>query len=136
MRQRLFFVGAENSGAIGLKRRITRTSDLLSLLALKDAPSVLAARVHEHTWDSAVDLVHLHPFHLRRVLEGYVNGNFSAKDVELWANALECREDVGFSASYEQLCRAVLHALANPLLTTPLSQSSAQHWLSQLPNER
>jgi hypothetical protein len=115
---------------------MARASDLRSLLELKGSPSVLAARVQAHPWDSDIDLVHLLPSHLRVALEGYVSGNLSAEEIELWANALECREDIGFPAPHEQPYRAILHALANPLLTTPLSQASAQQWLSQLEHER
>jgi hypothetical protein len=63
----------------------------------------------------------------------FKRGSLSAADVEDWANALECRDDVGFSTSQ---AHELLHELANPLLTQPLSGERADFWLSQLQNGR
>lgn len=87
----------------------------------------------DFAWDSESELIRLTSKDFYHVLSLYKQGSLSVAEVENWANALECRDDVGFAS---EQARELLHELANPLLTQPLSSERADFWLSQLQHGR
>ena len=92
---------------------------------VSDAISYLA----EHPWESDAELLILSPDNLRNVLSLFKSGILPASEVEVWANVVKNRRDIGVSSSR---CRKLLHELANPSLTEQLSSERADYWLSQL----
>ncbi len=44
----------------------------------------------------------------------------------------ECREDIGYERDIEEILSEVIFAVANPMLTRPLSHDDAQKWIEQL----
>ena len=111
-----------------MNRVATLTALVRATVPIHEATSRLA----EFPWDSESELVTLDADDFRNILSLYKLGSLSATEVEDWANALECRDDVGISSVKT---RELLHELANPLLTTPLSIERACFWLSELPRE-
>lgn len=109
---------------------MSRVEELVALAEVRGNIGDLVARVRLLPWDSEDELVFLQPSHICNVLQRFMSGALTAEEVHSWANALECREDIGFGPE----CKAVLFELANPLLTQPLSKTSASHWLSLLQN--
>jgi hypothetical protein len=91
--------------------------------------SEAAARLQAFPWDSESDLVVMNAQDFARVLRRYCLGEIASPEIEDWANALECREDLGFASA---TLRELLHELANPLLTESLSNARAKHWLAAL----
>jgi hypothetical protein len=81
-------------------------------------------------WDSEVPLVMLEQQHLASVLRRYRDNELGSGDMEIWANAIEERDDI----SYEQSSVAVrlLHELANPRLTAPLTPKRAAELLDSM----
>jgi hypothetical protein len=67
-----------------------------------------------------------------RVLGRFINEELNENEVEAWANAIEGREDIDYEIGYEELLSDVIHQLANPLLTVPLTTSSAEEILDSL----
>jgi len=112
---------------------MNRTATLEALIKISMPISDAISRLAEFPWDNESDLVLLTPEDCYHVLSLYKRGSLSAAEVEDWANALECRDDVGFSTSQ---AHELLYELANPLLTQPLSGEQADLWLSQLQNGR
>jgi hypothetical protein len=84
-----------------------------------------------HPWDSDDDVVILERHHLRSILSRYASGKLDAKIVEMWANAIEGREDIGFPAG-DGLVRDILNELANSTLTEELSAARAKVLLKRL----
>jgi hypothetical protein len=72
-------------------------------------------------WDSDEKLSTLEPANLESVLNRFLSGELSAADVEDWANAIECRDDIGLG----QAAADAFHGLANPLFFRPLTRQSA-----------
>lgn len=104
--------------------------EILNALVKVTMPiSEAVARLTKLPWDSESELVALTPDDICHILTLFKQGGLSAAEVEDWANALECREDVHISSSVGQL---LLHELANPLLTYPLTNDRANFWLGQL----
>jgi len=112
---------------------MNRTAVLKALVQLKmPIPEAVSCLV-EFPSDYETELVVLTPEHFRHVLSLFKHGALSAVEIQEWANALECRDDVGFSTSP---IRELLHELANPLLTQPLFGERANFLLSHLPDGR
>ena len=112
---------------------MNRIDTLTALVKISIPTSEAILHLAEFPWDSEAELVTISPSDFFHVLSLFRKGSLSAAEVEIWANALEGRDDVGFSTS--QL-RELLHELANPELTEPLSGERADFWLSMLSNGR
>lgn len=108
---------------------MTRAETLQALIELAIPVEVALLRLAEFPWDSETDLVQVTPTHFQHILCLFKQERLSAADVEAWANAVECREDIGVADSSS---RELLHELANPYLTQALSQERADFLLSQL----
>ena len=108
---------------------MNRTAALDALLNITVPISEAIAGVTSFAWDSESELVVLLPEHFCRALLLFNQGALSAAEIEEWANALECRDDVRISTT---IAHELLHELANPLLTRSLSKERASFWLSQL----
>ena len=103
-----------------------RTAHLNQLLAMPTAANDLS----KFAWDSDAPLVQLQATHIVNALSKFVAGEASVGDIEDWANAIECRDDIAYSP--QSSVGVALHELANPLLTEPLSQQSAQRLIASL----
>jgi len=82
-------------------------------------------------WDSDGPLAELKSSHIRSALHRYLQAELSAAQVEEWANAIECREDIAYEPS--SLVGETIFELANPELTPPLNQERARELLQLLP---
>lgn len=102
---------------------------LESLLELKRPIKDICAALSTYPWDSDTELVLLTPGRTSEILSRYVAGDISAGDVEDWANAIEVRDDIGIKPG---ATRDILHELANPILTEPLTPSRAKVLLGML----
>ena len=78
-------------------------------------------------WDYEVPLVMLEERHLASVLRRYRNNELSSSDVEMWANAIEGRDDIKYDP--DSTTGQLLHELANPVLTEPLTPARAAELL-------
>lgn len=76
-------------------------------------------------WDSDTIEAELTRADIRKLLNRYINNEITESDVESWANAIECREDIGFETGQEELIKTIIFELANPLLTKNLTLETA-----------
>jgi len=79
------------------------------------------------SWDAEDELVQLERQHVVAVLKRYIAGEISDKEVETWANLIECRDDIGYEGVAD-----VLHTLANPAITHELTQAVATQLIEEL----
>ena len=104
----------------------TSRTELVERLLHFDAPlAPTLAALREFGWDCTEPLAILDALSVRSVLQRYLSGSLTAPDVEAWADAIECRDDVDYSSF-----RDIIYELANPLLTRPLTLATAQELLS------
>lgn len=108
---------------------MSRTDALKALVAVEMPISEAISRMSKFEWDSEEHLAVLAPEHLERALSLFTVGALSASDVEAWANALECRDDLALSAP---VVSEVLFELANPAITYPFSSERVVQLLSVL----
>jgi hypothetical protein len=75
-----------------------------------------------YPWDCDSPLFVITPSHVTSILDRYLVGELTPAQVEHWGNLVEMRDDLDAG---EGIIREVIHELANPLLTEPLSKESA-----------
>lgn len=107
---------------------MNRKTALENLLNFKLPIEQAISDLSQFEWDSEVELVSLEAAQIQKVLQLFIQDTISALEVENWANAIECREDIKIELS---LVNEALHELANPQLTQSLSVERASFWLSQ-----
>lgn len=112
-----------------------RSQLLQSLLKLDRPLDQILPPLNQFGWDSDEELATLHPQHLISILNRYLSGELSPVEVENWANAIECREDLAWEKEFSASVSALIQELANPLLTRPLSEDTAREWLQRLTTE-
>jgi len=109
---------------------VSRKAALENLLALHPPLHESIAALRGFEWDSDVELVSLSPLHIRAALAGFVDGDLGADDIEAWANAIECRDDIEYSP--EEPVGLALDVLANPVLYGVLTTSLATELMALL----
>lgn len=109
-----------------------RLAVVADLLAMRTPLDELARKLAAFGWDYDGEGVKLTKQHLANALTRYMAGDVSAEDVETWANHIEGRDDVFLDHEAEQDVEDVLHELANPSITEPLTHSRAAHLLATL----
>jgi len=109
-----------------------RKEALEALLGVDQPVERLKVVLADFPWDADTELVFLSISHVVNVLNRFVAERMTATDVENWANVIESREDIGFDSSHEQLLRELIHELANPLLTQPLTRERAVKRIKQI----
>ncbi len=101
-------------------------SDLVELAKPLDEILINLKRL---AWDSEVPLVTLEQRHLASVIRRYLDGKLSSEAVEVWPNAVEGRDDIGYEP--DTFVARLLHELANPRLTAPLTRERAAELLER-----
>ena len=102
-----------------------RTDTLKALLSLNKPIEDINTTLSKFDWDSD-ELVVIEIDHIRQALKRYISGELNEAIIENWANAIECRDDVGLSEEAEDVIAALIHELANPELTQKLTPERAQ----------
>src|SRR5947207_6181559 len=108
--------------------RTARTDALRALVELQVEPHQAAARLREDSWDSDEDLVTLTAADAVRVLNAYLSGQMDAADVQLWAEALEGRDDLGFDSGCGDRLKDFLFEFATPEVNEPNTPQLAERW--------
>ena len=107
-----------------------RTSALNALINFESPVPTVLEQLGRYPFDSEVGLVELRSTHIAATLERFIIGELGASEIESWANAIECRDDIELAQNSQ--AREAIHELANPLLTQPLTKLRAQWWVSRL----
>ncbi len=109
-----------------------RNKLLIRLIEASGNIEAIVADLKTFSWDSETALVTLTRPDVIRILERYLEERLAADSIEYWANAVEGREDIKYETRYEDVLGEAIHQLANPLLTEPLSVSSAHDLIETL----
>lgn len=111
---------------------VERVRILRALLEVERPVASLVQDLAALPWDAAAELVTLRPVHVTEVLRRFMSGRLAAQEVEAWASAIECREDIALDPAGHAILAAALFDLANPTLQGALTTDIADHWLAQL----
>jgi hypothetical protein len=109
--------------------------DSLNALVNLDQPlSTILPILKTLPWDSNQTIITLKKEHLIHILNQYLNHSLSAIDLENWANAIECREDIIYETEDENFINGIIFDLANPILNAPISPELVKQYITQLSN--
>ena len=92
----------------------TRQEYLNALVNFDQPLSTILPILKTFPWDSSEAIITLKKEHL------IVNNALSVTDLESWADAIECREDITYETDYEDLINDIIFLLANPTLEESL----------------
>lgn len=110
---------------------MNRVSVLSDLITFGKPIEVLVAIVGDVGW-SETPVVVLTTDHILSVLRRFQAGNLTAADVEVWADLIECREDIDYQPErYEEILEAI-YVLANPVLNGPLDEALTDQVIASL----
>lgn len=98
----------------------SRLGLLNKLLKFEGKLDVIRENLSAFEWDSE-ELICVKNDHILHVLDLLVRQDITTKDVELWANLIEGREDIEFSSEPVQ---DAIDQLANPDLYGPLDKDN------------
>ena len=85
-----------------------------------------------YPWDADEPLVVLRREHIASILQRYLRRELTAAQVSAWADALEVRDDVGFSEEDSAEIEQTIFVLANPPLNGELTFETARTLLDAL----
>ena len=112
----------------------TRQQHLNALVNLNQPLSTILPILKTLPWDSNQAIITLKKEHLIHILNQYLNHSLSAIDLENWANAIECREDIIYETEGEDFINDIIFDLANPILNAPISPELVKQYITQLSN--
>ena len=112
----------------------TRQQHLNALVNLNQPLSTILPILKTLPWDSNQAIITLKKEHLIHILNQYLNHSLSATDLENWANAIECREDIIYETEDEDFINDIIFNLANPILSDPISPELVRQYITQLSN--
>lgn len=90
----------------------------------------IGKELSKYPFDSDIELAVLQRSHVVGILQRYLTGTLSEKDVEDWAESVEIRDDIGFEDS--EVVSDAIFFLANCYLNGPLTPPVAQDWIGRL----
>ncbi|MBW8184293.1 hypothetical protein [Shewanella nanhaiensis] len=76
-------------------------------------------------WDYCEEPFVVEPIDIRNVIQRYLAGDYSAAQLESWANLIECREDL----ELEELIDNIVYQLANPSLEGEITKDSCKEMI-------
>lgn len=109
-----------------------RKKALEALLTLAMPLEQAKRRLAAFSWDAETEVAFVSLSHVAGLLTQFLSGRVSRPEVEDWANAVEGRDDLGFEPMHEPLVRELMHELANPLITQPLTRDRAMELLARI----
>ena len=113
-----------------------RTELVAALLECQEGAHSLVEELRIYGWDSDIELVTLMPKHVINVLRQYLSGKLSASQVRDWANAIECREDIGMLPDHKKTLDEMVFWLANPEINFPIDTLLVNRIIENLESNR
>lgn len=109
-----------------------RIEVLRRLIAFEGSIKLVQSDLSDFEWDYNREEIILLSRDLEVVLKKFCDGDISENDLELWANLVECREDIGLEENHEdQLSRIIFH-IANQKINGPVDFTIAKDWIKKL----
>ena len=105
---------------------------LRDLVAFNKPVGVLADSLSKIDWDYEGQPLIIMASQIQEVLKRFLAGEYSAQELEEWANLIECREDMEFEdKKYDEIAN-VIYRLANPVLEGEINSDSCKAFIATL----
>lgn len=109
-----------------------RAALVIALLRAEKPLQNILSQLNKFQWDSQEELAVLTREHVADLLYRFLAGDFTSADVEVWANGIEGRDDIGYEMPFQDLLKQCIFELATPELGQPLTRKFAQEWIGRL----
>ncbi|MEJ1334501.1 MAG: hypothetical protein RPU37_00485 [Candidatus Sedimenticola sp. (ex Thyasira tokunagai)] len=109
-----------------------RMDILKSLVSLSDSLDEISSGLAKFDWDYEGNPLVVKSQQIIEVLQRHISGKVDVKDIERWANMLECREDIEFDESNEEQLENVIYCLANPELEGAINVDLCKQFVRNL----
>ncbi|WP_419904292.1 hypothetical protein [Kiloniella sp.] len=94
---------------------------LESLVTFSKPIEEISNNLSKLNWDFEGEAFAIKSVQIINVLQRYISGDICAKEIENWANLIECREDVKFEENKAEELDKTIFQLANPALEGEIS---------------
>lgn len=111
---------------------MNRKDLLAKLIRFSEPIDTLNKSLSHYGWDSEIDLVVMEKTHVIEVLNRYLIGELNNTDLEKWASAIECREDIEFEFKNKKTIKDIIFNLANPSLAGSITKDKIESFISNL----
>lgn len=111
---------------------MNRFDVLRDLVAFSKPTSVLVDSLSKFDWDYEAQPLIVTASQIREVLKRFLAGEYSAQELEGWANLIECREDLEFEEKKREGIANVIYCLANPVLEGEITADSCKALIDSL----
>lgn len=112
---------------------IERRSALLrELLAVTRPLEPILRELSAFPFDSDDELVTLTSADAVGVLERFVQGGLGAAEIEMWAEGIHMRDDVGLAVGADLILSEMLFNLSSPEISGEITTSVARQWIGLL----
>jgi hypothetical protein len=105
---------------------------LKDLVAFSKPINELSDDLSKLDWDYEGQPLTVRASQIQGVLKYFLAGECTAKELEDWANLIECREDLEFEKQRYEPIENVIDCLANPILQGEITTASCEALLSSL----
>jgi hypothetical protein len=105
---------------------------LKDLISFSRPVTELAENLSKFDWDYDGEPFIIRASQMRSILERFLEGELTAKELEDWANLLEGREDLDFETEKHDAIENIIYCLANPTLQGEITARSCKTLLGTL----
>lgn len=105
---------------------------LRNLVTFGKSIDELSDMLSQLSWDYENQPFVVKSSEVKIVLERFLSGERSAKELEDWANLIECREDLEFEEQGFEAIENIIDCLANPVLQGKITTASCEALLASL----
>ena len=112
-----------------MKNRLELLTDLV---AFNKPIKILADGLSKFDWDYEEQPLIISASQVQDILQRFLDGEFSAKELEEWANIIECREDLEFEEKKHREIENIIYCLANPSLQGEINPTLCKNLFNTL----
>lgn len=109
-----------------------RFDALRELITFSKPVAVLSSSLSKFDWDFEGEPLVVTASQIQAVLKRFLAGEYTAIDMENWANLIESREDLDFEEQSREAIENVIYCLANPALQGEITHDSCKELLTTL----
>lgn len=111
---------------------MNRLDVLVELVELRKPIAEIADNISKLEWDYDGEPLIISSNQVKNIIERYLSGVLSNRELEEWANLIECREDIDFEESNRNEIEYIIYSLSNPELEGDISVESCKSLLATL----
>jgi hypothetical protein len=107
-----------------------RREDILKdLINLKGNLTDIKIELAQYSWDSETPVLVINKKDFINVLQRYIDGSLTSLEIENWANAIECRDDMDFE---DDELQEIIFELANPDINGEITEELLKKIINKL----